>query len=82
MTKKTKQNCWEFMKCGRGGGGKRVGQLGVCPAFPDNGQNCANVAGTFCDLVQGVYAAKYTSCDACNFYNSEHYDKSKKKIVF
>jgi len=50
--------------------------LGVCPAFPDNGQNCANIAGTFCDLVQKIHAAKYAGCEACNFYNSEYYDKS------
>ena len=71
-----KLNCWEFMKCGREGEGNMVEQLGVCPAFPYNGQSCANVVGTFCDLVQGIYAAKYTGCEECNFYNSEYYDKS------
>ena len=45
------------MKCGRERGGNMVEQFGVCPAFPDNGQCCANVAGTFCDLVQGINAA-------------------------
>jgi len=70
-----KLNCWEFMKCGRERGGNMVEQLGVCPAFPDNGQSCANVAGTFCDLIQGISAAKYASCEECDFYNSEFYDK-------
>ena len=64
------------MKCGRERGGEMVEHLGVCPAFPDNGQNCANIAGTFCDLVQKIHAAKYAGCEACNFYNSEYYDKS------
>ena len=63
------------MKCGRERGGYMVEQLGVCPVFPDNRQSCANVARTFCDLVQGISAVKYASCEECDFYNSEHYDK-------
>ncbi len=50
-----------------------VEQFGVCPAFPDN-ECCANVAGTFCDLVQGVNAAQYARCEECDFYNNELYD--------
>jgi len=63
------------MKCGRDRGGNMVEHLGVCPAFPDNGRSCANVARTFCDLVLGIHGAKYAGCEECNFYNSEHYQK-------
>ena len=67
-------NCWEFMKCGREQGGKNVEQFGVCPAFPDNGNCCAKVEGTFCDLVLELLKSKCTDCQNCIFYKSEHYD--------
>ncbi len=41
-------NCWEFRKCGREEGGAKASELGVCPAYPDNGQDYARVAGTLC----------------------------------
>ena len=71
-----KMNCWEFMKCGREADGRHVDQLGVCPAYPDDGQRCANVVGTFCDLVQALHAAKHSSCLECPFYNSIHFDQN------
>ena len=71
-------NCWEFMKCGREEGGKNVDQLGTCPAYPDSGQSCAHVVGTFCDLIHALNAVKYTSCQDCPFYNSIHFDDSAK----
>ena len=40
-------NCWEYMKCGREKGGEKADELGVCPAYPDHGQHCACIAGTF-----------------------------------
>lgn len=67
--------CWEFMKCGREEGGIGVDHLGVCPAFPDDGHRCAAVVGTFCDLVQAMYAKKHTGCENCPFFNSEHFDE-------
>jgi len=68
-------NCWEFKKCGRERGGARAVELGVCPAFPIDGHNCARVAGTLCGgKVQGIFAMKLASCMDCDFYNSEHYD--------
>ena len=70
-----KLKCWEFINCGREGGGSSAEDLDICPAYPDNGQNCANVEGTFCDLVQGMIFSNYKSCEACDFYNSAHYDK-------
>jgi hypothetical protein len=72
-------NCWEFMKCGREEGGKNVDHLGTCPAYPDDGKRCANVVGTFCDLVQALRAVEYSSCSECPFYNSIHFDESAKR---
>lgn len=76
-------NCWEFKKCGREKEGVNVAELGVCPAYPDNGTRCARVAGTFCGgEVQGTFAMKLGNCLDCDFYKSEHYDrqyKGKKK---
>ena len=73
-------NCWEFMKCGREDGGKKVDELGICPAYPFDGQRCANVVGTFCDLVQAINALKHTGCQECAFYNSMHFDPTAKEI--
>ena len=72
-------NCWEFMRCGREEGGKNVNYLGTCPAYPDNGKCCATVVGTFCDLVQALNAAQYSSCCECPFYNSIHFDQNAKR---
>ena len=69
-------NCWEFMKCGREADGMNVDQLGICPAYPEDGQRCANVVGTFCDLVQALNASEHTSCLECPFYNSMHFDQT------
>ena len=71
-------NCWEFKKCGREAGGAKVKELGVCPAYPHDGQDCARAAGTFCGgKVQGNFAAKLVSCMQCDFYKSEHYRRTK-----
>jgi len=70
--------CWEFKKCGRTPGGLKAAELGVCPAYPDNGNCCARVAGTLCGgQVQGVFAQKLATCMKCEFYKSEHYNISK-----
>ena len=67
-------NCWEFKKCGREKGGTNSKELGVCPAFPDDGKNCARLAGTLCGgKVQGTFAMKIDSCIKCEFFNSEHH---------
>lgn len=68
-------NCWEFKKCGREAGGLKSKELGVCPAYPDYGKQCARVAGTLCGgQVQGTFALKLGNCQKCEFYNSAHYD--------
>ena len=49
-------------------------ELNVCPAWPDNGHECARVAGTLCGgQVQGTFAQKLINCMECDFYKSEHY---------
>jgi hypothetical protein len=75
-------NCWEYMKCGRERGGSKADELGVCPAYPDDGKNCAYIAGTICDgKTQGFFAHKMLNCMKCEFYKSEHFNKDylKKK---
>ena len=70
-------NCWEFKNCGREEGGTKVVEFGQCPAYPDKGKSCARVAGTFCGgTVQGSFALKLASCLKCEYYQSEHYDRS------
>ncbi len=63
--------CWEFKKCGKDKEG-----AGTCPAYPDHGNTCARIAGTLCGgKVQGMFAAKLANCMACDYYQSEHYNK-------
>ncbi len=69
-------NCWEFKKCGRERGGTKANELGVCPAWPDDGARCARVAGTLCGgEVQGTFAQKLANCMNCEFYQSPNYKK-------
>jgi len=59
-------NCWEFINCGREKGGFAEEELGVCPAYPDNGKNCYNVVGTFC--ANNDPNNKLKDCLNCPFY--------------
>lgn len=69
-------NCWEFKKCGRIPGGDKVAELGVCPAWPNFGNCCACVAGTFCKgEPQGSFAKKIHDCMRCDFYTSGEYHR-------
>ena len=62
-------DCWEFKKCGREAGGAKVPELGVCPAYPDAGNDCWKTAGTFCGgAVQGTEAQKRQTCLTCEWY--------------
>lgn len=36
------------MRCGREEGGNKADELGIYPAYPDDGRDCWNLAGTFC----------------------------------
>lgn len=69
-------NCWEFKKCGREKGGAKSAELGVCPAYPNDGKRCARTAGTLCGgKVQGSFASKLASCMNCEFYKSQDYER-------
>jgi len=75
-----KQNCWEYMKCGREPGGNKVAELGLCRAATDTsfngiysgingGRICWAVAGTFGGgSAQGRFAKTLGSCLKCEFY--------------
>lgn len=75
-----KENCWEFMKCGREPGGAQVKHLGICPAAQkgeakgvnggdSRGRICWAVTGTFCGgEIQGTFAQKEISCLDCPFF--------------
>lgn len=77
-----KTNCWEFKRCGRGPGGIKSRELGVCPAATESkadginggkcgGRACWALAGTLCGgKVQGTFATKLTNCMQCEFYLS------------
>jgi hypothetical protein len=62
------------MKCGREFGGLKAYEMGVCQAYPNDGKQCATVAGTLCGgKVQGTYAMKIFDCVKCAFYKSKYY---------
>jgi len=75
-----KTNCWEMKNCGRGLGGDKVEEFGVCPAADASahdglngglnaGRYCWRVAGTFCGgEIQGVFATKVDNCTQCKVF--------------
>ena len=79
-SKEKKQNCWEFMGCGREKAGSQVKGFGICPAAQtgegngvNNGEKrgrvCWSVAGTFCDdSIKGTFAKEFHTCLECPFY--------------
>jgi len=86
-----KQNCWEYMKCGRAPNGHNVAQFGVCPAAtaePYNGVSggvnggrcCWKISGTMCfEILQGDADNKLISCIQCSFFKKV---KNEEKISF
>lgn len=72
-------NCWEFKKCGRQAGGKRVGDE-PCPASTETrldgvhggknaGRACWAVVGTMCgEPASGRFALETEDCGRCEFY--------------
>lgn len=77
-----KQNCWEFMKCGREMNGIKSTDMGVCPVCFEKqldgvhggknaGRACWVVAGTMCaGKVHGSFAEKTGDCLRCDFFKS------------
>ena len=84
----SKQNCWEYKKCGREPEGANVHELGVCPTSAatklngihggkNGGRVCWAVAGSMCDgEVQGTYKQKYEDCIICDFYHSVRHEET------
>ena len=89
MTKKSKQNCWEFMKCGREPNGVNVKKLGLCSASIDESLNninsgtnagrfCWRVIGTLCyDAIKDSSAINITSCQQCPFFKKVRDEEEK-----
>lgn len=77
---KVRQNCWQYKQCGRGPGGEKEKELGICAAATElrlngihggmnGGRACWVVAGTFCQgKASGSFAQKYNDCKDCDFY--------------
>ena len=88
----TNKNCWEFKKCGREPGGAKTKELGVCAAATETrlhgihegknaGRTCYAVAGTLCGgKVQGRFAAKMSTCMACDFYKEVQNEEGEKMV--
>ncbi|MBF0300185.1 MAG: hypothetical protein HQK51_15795 [Oligoflexia bacterium] len=84
-----KKNCWEKKQCERQPGGKKVNELGVCPAATcskangihggvNGGRSCWAITGTYCGgKVQGSFAAKLGNCLNCEFYKEVQKEESK-----
>lgn len=72
-------NCWEVRDCGRGPGGAKVAEFGVCRASVatelhgvhggvNGGRACWGVIGTVCDgRRQESIADKLAFCVGCTF---------------
>ena len=89
MTKKSKQNCWEFMKCGREPNGANVKKLGLCSASIDESLNninsgtnagrfCWKVFGTQCyDAIKVASGINIISCQQCPFFKKVRDEEEK-----
>ncbi len=74
-----KRNCWDFMKCGKGPGGSRVEDEGICPVAEESmadGLNGGENGGRICwiiaetcdnDKVQCSDFHRKDSCFSCEF---------------
>ena len=73
-------NCWEIYKCERQKGGKKVNELGECPASKKKmGHSCWAVAGTLSgSMIQCSTAQKIGFCTSCEVY--EIYNRSKGEL--
>ncbi len=75
-----RENCWEYMGCGRGPGGERAASEGLCPAAgavemdglnrgSNGGRLCWACAGSFCGApIRGRFARELPSCLSCEFF--------------
>ena len=76
-----RQNCWEFMGCGREPGGRHADAEGICRAATEDkldgvhggvngGRSCWAVVGTMCHEAVADSRIAKTECFACPFYRS------------
>jgi hypothetical protein len=75
-----RQNCWEYMNCGREPGGDKTAEFGICRVASakhlnetnsglNGGRVCFAIVGSFCEgEIQGTFAKKFSSCRDCEFY--------------
>ena len=75
-----REDCWEYMQCGREPGGHNTAELGACAATTDSrfdgvnggrnaGRCCWGVAGTLCNGKRdGKFVEKFGDCLKCPFY--------------
>jgi len=88
-----RDNCWDFMNCGREPGGRNTDRLGVCPATTDEavgGTNCGTYAGRFCwtvagtlcgGRVQGTFAKKFMACLSCPFLHRVQDEEGREFVL-
>ncbi|MBF0350465.1 MAG: hypothetical protein HQM11_05505 [SAR324 cluster bacterium] len=88
MEESYKINCWQHFQCGRERGGKKVDELGECPASTiylghgindgkNGGRICWSVVGTLCGgKVRGSYAQKIDNCQKCDFFKKVSREQS------
>ena len=88
-----KQNCWEFMQCGKGPSENADNGLGACPVPQEErlngihggingGRTCWFVAGTLCDGdASGTFAKKIKDCEQCEFYQEVQQKESHRFII-
>ncbi len=88
-----KQNCWEFMKCGRELNGLSVAELGICKATThtlsdslnsgaNGGRICWAISGTYCpDKVEGSFAVDLISCAKCDFFKKVQSEEAEQFIL-
>ena len=68
------------MRRGGEAGGRNVDHLSICLACPYQGQECANVVSTFCDLVQVLRTASHANFQECPFYNNMYFNQSDRRV--
>lgn len=74
---KTKENCWEYFKCGREPGGARCEEHGICPAataLEFDGINHGRAAGRVCWAITASKsveerADKFCKCMKCILFS-------------
>ena len=66
-------NCWKMFDCS---------VKEECPAYPNHGAQCARIEGTLCrGKRQVMMSRKIEGCNTCEFYNSEHYDRTFQEFI-